>query len=119
MLKRTELVLAGMPKDQVFETIQSSFEKKDLPPIEPGSMCYMMSREQYLGDANRHWHPHLMFFLPQTSEMAWGAGLPGSPVLATQDPSDHLTVFLIPLDKWSDGTAEHSADQAASDSHKH
>ena len=94
------------------------FSSSDLPAIEPGSMCYMMSRDAYLGDANGRWHPHLMFFLPQTSDMAWGAGLPGSPVLVGQDPSDHLTVFLIPVGKWSDGTAEHSDDDSASDSHK-
>ena len=78
--------------------------------MEAGSMCYMMSPTQYLGDADKHWHPHLMFFLPQTSAMAWGAGLPGSPVMEGQDPEDHLTVFLIPVGKWSDGTAEHPAD---------
>lgn len=107
MLKRTQWVLEGMPKDQLFERTKSSFDKKELPTIEPGSMCYMMSQDQYLGDAAGRWHPHLMFFLPQTSDMAWGAGLPGSPVLVGQDPADHLTVFLVPVDKWSDGTAEH------------
>jgi hypothetical protein len=64
----------------MFENIKSSFDKKDLPTMELGSMCYMMSRDRYLSDANGHWHPHLKFFLPQTSDMAWGAGLPGSPV---------------------------------------
>jgi len=52
----------------MFENIKSSFDKKDLPTRELGSMCYMLSRDQYLSDANGHWHPHLMFFLPQTSD---------------------------------------------------
>jgi hypothetical protein len=101
------LVLAGMSKEQMVEGVESSFEKKELPPIEPGSMSYMLSRDGYLADANGHWHPHLMFFVPQTSDMAWGGGAAGSPVLAGQDAPDHLTVFLIPVDKWSDGTADH------------
>ena len=40
--------------------------------------------------------------------MAWGAGAPGSPVLEGKDPDDHLTVFMIPVGKWSDGTPEHA-----------
>jgi hypothetical protein len=103
---KTELVLAGVSKAQMFENIKSSFDKKDLPTMELGSMCYMMSRDRYLSDANGHWHPHLMFFLPQTSDMAWGAGLPGSPVLMGPDPYDHLTVFLIFVGKWPNGSAE-------------
>lgn len=107
VFKKTDLVLAGVSKEQMFEGIKSSFDKKELPAMEPGSMCYMLSPNSYLGDGNGHWRPHLMFFLPQTSDMAWGAGLPGSPVLVSQDPPDHLTVFLIPVGKWSDGTPEH------------
>jgi hypothetical protein len=32
----------------MFENIKSSFDKKDLPTMEFGSMCYMMSWDQYL-----------------------------------------------------------------------
>jgi hypothetical protein len=46
-----------------------------------------------------------MFFVPQTDDKTWGANLPGSPVLALADNQDRLTVFLIPVAKWSDGTA--------------
>jgi hypothetical protein len=47
-----------------------------------------------------------MFFVPQIDAQTWGAGLPGSPILASDDPQDRLTVFLIPVAKWSDGTAD-------------
>ena len=106
MSRKTELVLTGISKERMFENIKSSFDRKELPTIEPGSMCYMMSRQAYLGDANGHWHPHLMFFLPQTSDIAWGAGSQGSPILVDQDVADHLTVFMIPVQTWSDGTPE-------------
>jgi len=46
-----------------------------------------------------------MFFIPQRAAATWGAGLPGSPILASEDPQDRLTVFLIPVGKWSDGTS--------------
>jgi hypothetical protein len=59
-----------------------------------------------------------MFFVPETSDTSWGGGLPNSPVLVAQDPDDHLTVFMIPVDKWSDGKPEHSDNSSAGDSHK-
>ena len=105
-IKKTELVLAGQSKAQMFDSIKAAFDKKELPTQEPGAMSYMLSRQGYLGDRNGHWHPHLMFFVPQIDAQTWGAGLPGSPILASDDPQDRLTVFLIPGAKWSDGTAD-------------
>jgi len=103
-IKRTELVLAGRSKAQMFEGIKVAFEKKELPALESGAMCYMMSK-QYLSDRDGHWHPHLMFFVPLMDPAAWGAGLPGSPViLGVEDTPDRMTVFWIPVAKWSDGT---------------
>ncbi|MGB9434739.1 MAG: hypothetical protein WBQ89_21010 [Candidatus Acidiferrum sp.] len=103
-IKKTELVLAGRSKAQMFENIKTAFAKKELPTLESGAMCYMMSKQGYLGDHAGHWYPHLMFFVPETEAMTWGADLPGSPILSTTDTQDRLTVFLIPLGKWSDGT---------------
>ena len=73
--------------------------------LEPGAMCYMLSKEGHLGDRDGHWRPHLMFFVPQTDALIWGANLPNSPILAANDAQDRLTVFMIPVAKWSDGTA--------------
>ncbi len=108
-VRKTELVLAGHSKTQMFESIKAALESKELPMLEPGAMSYMMSKQGHLGDGVGHWHPHLMFFVPQTEALTWGADLPGSPVLASEDPQDRLTVFLIPVAKWSDGTADASA----------
>jgi hypothetical protein len=105
-LKRTELVLAGRSKSQMFADIIAAFEKKEFPPLEPGAMCYMLSKQGYLSDSGGHWLPHLMFFVPLTEPASWGTGLPGSPVVvAFTDTPERHTVFLIPVAKWSDGTA--------------
>ncbi len=104
--KRTELVLAGLSKAQIFDGIKG-FSKKELPPLEPGGMCYMMSSQGYLGDSVGHWVPHLMFYVPQTDGAAWGADLPGSPVMLNpqfQGAPEPVTVFMIPVLQWSDGT---------------
>jgi len=107
-IKKTELVLAGQSKAQMFDSIKAAFDKKELPTLEPGAMCYMLSRQGYLSDSDGHWHPHLMFFVPQADAATWGANLAGSPILATDDPQDRLTIFMIPVAKWSDGTADHT-----------
>jgi hypothetical protein len=104
-IKKTELVLAARSKAQMFEDIKTAFDKKELPTLESGAMCYMMSKQGYLSDRDGRWRPHLMFFAPLTDPAAWGAGLPGSPVIAFKDTPERLTVFLIPVGQWSDGTA--------------
>ena len=105
-IKRTELILAGRSPAQMSEAIEAAFNKKEWPTLEPGAMSYMMSKEQYLGDEGVHWHPHLMFFAPLTDPGVWGADLQGSPVLSAKDTLDRVTVFMIPVRKWSDGTAD-------------
>jgi hypothetical protein len=102
-IKRTELALAGRSKAQIFDTVKAAMEKEELPRPEPGAMCYMMSKQGYLSDRDGHWRPHLMFFVPETDPKVWGAGLSGSPIIAFKDVPERLTVFLIPVERWSDG----------------
>jgi len=105
-IKKTELILAGQSKAQMFESIKAGLDKKELPAPESGAMCYMMSKQGYLNDRVGHWHPHLMFFVPPTDAATWGADLSGSPILADDDPEDRLTIFMVPVAKWSDGTPD-------------
>ncbi len=102
-LMKTKLVLAGKSKAEIVQTIASALDKKELPALEPGAMCYMMSKQQYLSDRDMSWHPHLMFFVPGDAAKSWGANLPGSPVMAANDPEERETVFLIWAGQWSDG----------------
>jgi hypothetical protein len=104
-LKKTEVILASRSKDQMAEAVNAAFDGKGLSPPETGAMCYMMSKQGYLNDRDGHWHPHLMFFLPLTDPAVWGAGPPSSPVLGFKSTLDRLTLFLIPIGQWSDGTA--------------
>lgn len=104
-LKRTELVLAGRSKSQMFADITAAFDKKEFPPLEPAAMCYMLSKQGRLNDRAGPWRPHLMFFVPLADPATWGSGLPGSPVVgAFTDTPEHHTVFLVPVANWSDGT---------------
>ncbi len=102
--KRTELILAGRTKAEVDEAIIAAVDKNELPPMEPGAMCYMLSNQGFGGDSVPHWPPHLMFYSSQIGPAGWGANLPGSPVLAMSDAREHLTEFVVVVRRWSDGT---------------
>ncbi|HEX4080620.1 MAG TPA: hypothetical protein VHX61_17295 [Rhizomicrobium sp.] len=106
-LKRTELVLAGRAKSALNGAIKESIEKHALPPLEPGAITYMMSKQGYLNDEARNWVPHLMFYFPRGDGANWGADLPGSPVLLNpqfQNSAEAISVIMVPVKHWSDGT---------------
>jgi hypothetical protein len=105
-LMKTKLVLAGKSKMEIVEATASALDNKELPALEAGAMCYMMSKHQYLNDRGKIWHPHLMFFVPGDAAKSWGADLPGSPVMAADDPQERVTIFMVWVGKWSDGTLE-------------
>jgi len=102
--KETEWGLAGRTPAQINEAVSAGLAKKELPAMEPGAMCYMLSKLGYGGDSAPHWPPHLMFFFSDTDPAIWGANRPGSPVTGLSDPVEHLTQFVIPAQRWSDGT---------------
>jgi hypothetical protein len=105
-IKRTDLTLAGRTEAQMDETIAAAVDKKELPAMEPGALCYMMSKQGYGGDSVEHWHPHLMFYFPPTDPATWGAGLPDSPIQASNATREHFTTFVVIVRRWSDGTED-------------
>ena len=102
--KQTEWAMAGKNKTQMFDSIKAAYDKRGLPMPEPGAMSYMMSSQAYFGPTYGKGGPHLMFYLPKTDSLAWGGGLPGSPVIVHQDSPEPITTFVIPVSKYSDGT---------------
>jgi hypothetical protein len=103
-LMKTKLVLAGESREKVLQATTAAFEKKELPALEPGAMCYMMSKQQYLNDAGKSWHPHVMFFVSGDAAKSWGANLDGSPVIAADDPEERATIMMVLVGEWSDST---------------
>jgi hypothetical protein len=100
---KAKLVLAGKSKAEIAQAVTAAFDNKELPLPEPGAMCYMMSKQQYLNDGAKNWHPHLMWFVPGDAGKSWGA-LPDSPVMAANDPEERMTIMMVLVDHWSDGT---------------
>lgn len=109
-IKKTQWALAGQSKTQIADSLKAAFDKKELPSQEPGAMCYMLSKQGYLNDQVGHWHPHLMFFVSQVGAETWGANRADSPILADEVGTDRLTIFMVPVSKWSDGTDDSQLD---------
>ncbi|MGA3131894.1 MAG: hypothetical protein ABSD59_13895 [Terracidiphilus sp.] len=103
-LMKTKLVLEGKSKTEILAATASALDKKELPALEPGAMCYMMSKQQYLNDRGMSWHPHVMFFVSGDAAKSWGADKDDSPIIAANDPEERVTIFMIWVGNWSDGS---------------
>jgi hypothetical protein len=114
--KRTELLLAGHSKLEAIAAMKAAIDKKELPALEQGTICYMMSKTSYLTDNGGHNGPHLMFYQTEKDGATWGANLDNSPIFAVNywymsadlypqlKSFPAMSVFLVGVDKWSDGT---------------
>ena len=117
LLLRGRMVMAGRSKAEILSAIKAAFENRQLPDLESGAMCYMMSKSAYLTDEHDHNVPHLMFFTAVMDAKDWGSGAAGSPVvsgpllvLLVEGPIPNerlppILVFLVVVADWSGGTA--------------
>jgi hypothetical protein len=118
--KLTEMTLAGVTsvKERI-AGIQEAYAKKEIPPVEPGAMSFMMSKDAYLTHlGTTHNLCHVMFFLPIKDPAELNADDPNSPISSTSiwfpdpdKPDSPLNKELPPLRTvpievpyWSDGT---------------
>ncbi|MGH9553760.1 MAG: hypothetical protein ACRD3W_30550, partial [Terriglobales bacterium] len=46
-LMKTKLVLAGKSPADILKATDAAFASHELPVLEPGAMCYMLSKQQY------------------------------------------------------------------------
>ncbi|HKW90101.1 MAG TPA: hypothetical protein VJN21_15220 [Candidatus Acidoferrales bacterium] len=103
-LMKTRLVLEGKSKAEINQSIAAALDSGELPALPPGGMCYMMSKEQYLNDQAKNWHPHVMFYVKGDVPKSWGANLDGSPMIAVYSADARATIFMVVVSHWSDGT---------------
>jgi len=117
-LERTKWALAGLSIPQMIERTKAEVAAKTYVLPEPGAMSFMMSKDQSLSNQGVHWHPHLMFFVANTSDENFGANFPGSPVLHPfPTEPDPIATFLVPVRRWSDGTIADVAPPSESAAH--
>jgi hypothetical protein len=96
--------MAGVGRAEMEARVKAEVAAGRIGPPMTGAMSFMMSREGWLNDAAGPWRPHLMLFLPKTAPESWGANLPGAPLAADASALEPVTVFFIPVAKWTDGT---------------
>jgi hypothetical protein len=118
--KLTQMTLAGVTsvKERI-AGIQEAYAKKEIPPVEPGAMSYMMSKDAYLSHLGQtHNLCHVMFFLSMKDPAELDGNDPNSPISSTSiwfpdpdKPDSPLNKDLPPLRTvpiavpyWSDGT---------------
>lgn len=106
IFERTQWVLAGVSRTAMLERTKAQIAAKTYAMPEIGAMSFMMSKGQYLSDQGGHWHPHLMFYLPNATAATWGANLAGSPVVGGDGDPEPVTILFVPVMKWSDGTPQ-------------
>jgi hypothetical protein len=114
---RTAMTLAGRSDAEIMERIKTALRTREIPPLAPGAMSYMMSKSSYLSDDGDHDMPHVMVFIPFKDGTNWGANASGSPIFggnywfATPDHAAEtaslppLSVLLLGVCTWSDGTS--------------
>jgi hypothetical protein len=104
-LKRAQWALAGVSRTEMADRTKTAIAAHEIAAPEVGAMSYMLSNKGYLNDQDGHWHPHLMFFLPRMAPAQWGANTRGGAVFGDAGSLEPLTVFFVPVTRWSDGTA--------------
>ena len=104
--ERANWALQGLSRPEMVTRTKAEISANTYVLPGPGAIAIMMSKEQRVADQQPHWHPHLMFFVANTSNAAWGANLAGSPIMTGIGGSDPITTFLVPVKNWSDGTPD-------------
>ncbi len=104
-LERTRWVLAGHSLARMrAQAAAARAAGEGMKPL-PGAICFMMSRNGYLNDSVAGpWYPHVMSFALGVPPADLGAGLPGSWVDADDTNYKPVTIFMVIVPEWSDGT---------------
>ena len=104
LIEGGHVTVDGETRDADDRVSEGERVRVELPELEPGAMCYMMSKQQYLNDSVTNWHPHVMVFVAGDAAKSWGADKNDSPVIFSNDPQERVTVFMFWVGNWSDGS---------------
>lgn len=105
--ERAGWALAGVSKAEMIAKTKAELAANSYAMPGAGAMAFMLSKDQRLANNPPHWHPHLMFFIVNGKDAAWGANAAGSPVMSSVgNDVDPVTTFFVPVGRWSDGTQD-------------
>ncbi len=92
----------GKTASEVDKAVAAAFASGDLRPPTRGSVGYMMSSAQSLGEVGS-WHPHMMIYAPYVTAQDIGANLsdPKNPVRVLNPGRPDARIIVIVAD-WVD-----------------
>ena len=118
-LKRTQWVMTGVSRDEMAARTKAAVAAHEMGQPAPGSMVYMLSKQQQISSTQGKWYPHIMFLVPATDGSPWGANTPGSLVYAQTFDFEPVSTYFILAPRWSDGTLGPYAATAKGEEHHH
>lgn len=123
-LTRTKWVLSGASRKNMAARTKAGLADHEISPPAPGSMAYMMSKDQFINEPSpangpARWYPHVMFFVPATDGAPWGANFPGGPLYSATSDAEPFTIYFVVVPRWSDGTLGPYVGVASAQGHHH
>jgi len=106
MRRRSEWIMAGVSIDEIVKRTRQAYASHTFPRPAAGSMGYMLSPDQHLGDVDPHWAPHLMLWFDKSlPPAAWGLSDSNNTIIdgSAADPNSPVRLLIIPVRRWSDG----------------
>jgi len=108
-LRRTELALGGRSIGEIREAIERDIGTGALSAPQGLAMSYMLSGEQLLGTNTGRFVPHLMFYIPYTTEDQMGSPPPGCEhVCMFEHAGGPLAAIIVPMKEFNEVRAESS-----------
>lgn len=108
-LNRTKWVLSGASKAEMVTRTKAELATHEAGPPAPGSMAYMLSKQQYILDPSptsgpARWYPHVMFFVAPTDGSPWGANTANGPLYEGTSDVEPISTYFLVVPRWSDGS---------------
>lgn len=96
-LLRTQLVLEGKGRSEIGARLNEAIASGELSVPVGAAMSYMMSGAQYLHPDIGRWLPHIMIWMPYTSQEDWGPNaLAGNDPVVFRNPGGPYAMVVIP-----------------------
>lgn len=96
-LQRTEWVLAGKSRTEIAAAEEAAIVSGEFKSPPHAAMAYMMSADQYLHPDIHEWMPHLMIWMPYTTQEDWGNNpLAGPEPVVFRNPGGPFAMVVVP-----------------------
>ncbi len=100
----TTSLLQGVPAERLHEVAAAALKEGRLKVPAPQAFAYMTSSRQHLSDRFENWRPHIMLYLPYTSNKVWGSQGFNHDYPSVVEAETPWAVAVIPIAKFADGT---------------